>query len=242
MTTPADGSTAGEITLVTTTDVAEATLDGVYADVLMPAFPPAELVDHESFRLSYGRTDGAFPGIIALHGAEPVGVALGERHYATGLVLLGYLAVKESHRDRHIGAALLGRANEMWGSDPATTGILAEIEDPRHHDRNNYGDPQARLRFYRRAGSRIVPITYFQPSLAPGSPRVHGMLLLSLLQDQDQLSGAALLEFIDDYLLACEGAAPSPRSDDEYRELRSSVERWGPQVPLRAIDDASPGG
>jgi hypothetical protein len=223
------------IELVSIGELDPAAIDEAYSRLLEPNFPPAELIDRAAFSACYCQALPAFPGIVALHNGVPVGAAFGERHESTGIVLLGYLVVLAERRDLHIGSRLLARATTEWSAVPRTTAVLAEIEDPRHHEDEGMGDPTARLRFYARADARVVPIDYFQPSLRPGLPRVPGMLLLSLVPERRSLAAAPLMEFLDDYLTGCEG--PLSADDAEYAALRAAVLRGGPTLPLAPLSD-----
>lgn len=224
----------GTARIVNTAQLDATVLDVVYNDLLVPAFPEDELVDHATFHAAYGAGESSVPGLVALDEGRPVGVALGERHQGTGIVLLGYLAVSTSQRSRGFGAALVDRLRIIWGADPATTAVLAEVEDPRSRPVTRFGDPWARVRFYFRCGARLLPIDYFQPRLAPHLARVEGMLLLSLLADRSTVGSAALLTWVDDYLLGAEGAVPGPH-DTAYAQLRDSILRHGPVVPAQEI-------
>lgn len=216
----------------TTARLAPETLRAAYLDLLVPAIPADELVGVEEFCSLYGATS-AIPGFVALDGTgRAMGIAVGERHEATGIALLAYLAVDARRRSRGIGGVLVAHLQQTWGADPAVRSVVAEVEDPREHAANAArADPRARMRFYRRLGARRLPVEYFQPRLAPHLRRVGGMALLSLLPDRPDIDAAALLTYVDDYLLGCEGAVPSPGEDLQYARWRSSVQAWGDTVP-----------
>ncbi len=222
--------TASAIELLRTDDLDPEVIEDVYVRLLVPNFPPAELTDQATFCTCHAQAGPYFPGIIAIHEGLPVGAVFGERHHPSGIVLIGYLAVSAEWRHLHIGSRLLAKATTEWSAVPDTAAVLAEVEDPGRHRDEGHGDPTARLRFYAREGARMVPITYFQPSLRPGSPRVLDMLLLSLVANQRSLASAQLLAFLDDYVTGCEG--PPAEDDLDYRKMRESVTRWGATVQL----------
>ncbi len=229
MTADAPSPALDGIELVSADGLGPGGIDDVYARVLAPNFPPDELTDQKTFRACHAEASEWFPGIVAMRDGLPVGGAFGERHLPTGIVLLSYLAVVADQRGLRIGERLLSRATQAW-SLPGTAAILAEVEDPLHHKDVGHGDPLARRRFYARAGARIVPISYFQPSLRPGSPRVTGMLLLSLVREQRTLDAAKLLTFLEDYVTLCEGQLSE--EDLEYASMLASVTRSGPTMEL----------
>lgn len=235
MLTATEAATADGIKLVGSGELSPATIDEIYTYLLEPNFPPAELVGRAAFNVCYARPSPIYPGVVALRDGVPVGAAFGERHDSTGIVLLAYLVVAAERRELRLGGRLLARARDEWSAAPGTTAVLAEVEDPGQHKDEGTGNPTARLRFYARAGARVVPIDYFQPSLLPGLPRVTGMLLLSLVPEQQTLAAAPLMAFLDDHLTGCEG--PPSADDADYAALRASVLHGGPTLEL-----ASPGG
>jgi GNAT superfamily N-acetyltransferase len=209
--------------------ITPAQFDGLYREVLEPAFPAAELLGLDELSATY-RTSAGSPGLVALRGNEPVGVALGDFHSPSGVALLGYLAVRADVRSTGLGRILLRDAIERWQAALEPRAILAEVEDPRHHAGTAYGDARARLRFYQRAGAGVLPVPYFQPSLGPGLGRVRGMFLLSLVPAHRSVPTREMLAFLDDYVLGCEGEAGL--ADAEYQAFQASVRRWEPAVPV----------
>jgi GNAT superfamily N-acetyltransferase len=172
-----------------------------------------------------------FLSLVALRGSEAVGVALGEFHAPSGILMLGYLAVRDDQRGLGVGTALLERALPSWRTAVNPIAVLAEVEDPRSHSKSQYGDPAARLRFYERFGSQVLPVQYFQPRLAPELPRVHGMFLVCLDPGLNSISADAVAKFLDNYIAVCEGG-PTDSSDPEYSKLNGQVRSWGDNVPL----------
>lgn len=190
----------------------------VYADVLVPSFPPDELADLAVLQdeLAAGRLQV----VVAERQGELLGAALAEWSAGTGILLLAHLAVAPGGRGGGVGGALLDTALELWrtGLDPWLA--LAEVEDPQVHAGSpEHGDPVARLRFYRRRGARVIPVPYVQPAMRPGGSRVPGLLLLALCASGDRLAGveadgtwlvptAPLRAFLESYFAASEGAVP----------------------------------
>lgn len=205
--------------------------DRFYYGVLKPAFPPEELEDVETVRARYHVPRPRVPGLVMQLAGEPVGGALGEHFAASNVVLLDYLAVRADRRGTGIGSELLDRALMSWGELLAPAAILAEVEDPRGRSAGPYGDPAARLRFYQRAGGKMLPLRYFQPSIGPGMPRVRGMFLICLDPWRESVPKDSVLAFLDEYMEAAEG--PKARTaDPEYLDLRGQVDAWPGDVPL----------
>jgi len=212
--------------------------DRFYHTVLEPAFPPEELEDIETVRALHHQPPGAVPGLVALRAGEPVGGALGEHYRDGNIVLLAYLAVRADCRGTGIGSALLERALPSWRRLLTPAAVVAEVEDPRGRCAGPHGDPEARLRFYERAGAKVLPLRYFQPSLAPGLPRARGMFLLCLDPWRESVPRDALLAFLDEYMEAAEGPE-ARRADPEYLELRGELDAWPEDVPVSPLSQAA---
>jgi GNAT superfamily N-acetyltransferase len=205
--------------------------DRFYYMVLKPAFPPEELEDVETVRARYHVRRPPVPGLVVLLAGEPMGGALGEHFADSNIVLLDYLAVRADRRGNGVGRELLDRALVSWREHLAPTAIFAEVENPRGRSAGPHGDPAARLRFYQRAGGKMLPLRYFQPSIGPGVPRVRGMLLICLDPWRESVPTDSVLAFLDEYLEAAEG--PEARAaDPEYQDLRGQVNAWPGEVPL----------
>jgi GNAT superfamily N-acetyltransferase len=216
---------------VKASELTEDLFDRFYHTVLAPAFPPEELEDIETVRALHYAPSPQVPGLVGLRDGDPVGGMLGE-HYSDGnVVLLSYLAVRTDCRGAGIGGALLIRALLSWRELLAPAAILAEVEDPRGRSSGPHGDPAARLRFYERAGGKVLPLRYFQPSIGNGMPRVRGMLLICLDPWRESMPKDTVLAFLDEYMKAAEGIEVST-ADAEYLSLRGQVDAWPEEVPL----------
>jgi GNAT superfamily N-acetyltransferase len=205
--------------------------DRFYHTVLAPAFPPEELEDIDTVRALHYEPSPHVPGSVALRTGDPVGGALGEHYGDANIVLLAYLAVRADCRGSGIGGALLERTLLSWQETLAPATILAEVEDPRCHTSGPHGDPAARLRFYERAGGKMLPLRYFQPSIGNGMPRVRGMLLICLDPWRESVPRDSVLAFLDEYMLEAEGSK-ARTTDVEYLDLRAQVDAWPDEVPL----------
>jgi GNAT superfamily N-acetyltransferase len=214
----------------------EGLFERLYHGVLGPAFPPEELEDIETARSLHYEPPPRVPGLAALRAGDPVGAALGELY--GDIVLLAYLAVRADCRGAGIGSALLERALPSWRKLLSPAAILAEVEDPRGRSPGPHGDPAARLRFYDRAGGKVLPLRYFQPSIGGGMPRVRGMFLICLDPWRESVPKEAVLAFLDEYMQAAEGSA-ARTSDAEYLGLRAQADAWPGQIPLWPIARAA---
>jgi GNAT superfamily N-acetyltransferase len=220
---------------VRVSELTEDLFERFYRMVLEPAFPPEELEDIQTVRAVHYEPSSPFvPGLVALRDGDPVGGALGELYGAANIVLLAYLAVRADCRGGGVGSALLERVLVSWRELVAPAAILAEVEDPRGRVAGPYADPSARLRFYERAGGKVLPIRYFQPSIGPGLPRVRGMLLICLDPWRESVAKDSVLAFLDEYIETAEG--PEVRSaDPEYLDLRGQVDSWPADIPLEPL-------
>jgi GNAT superfamily N-acetyltransferase len=212
-------------------DVGEQVFNRFYREVLEPAFPPEELSDLETLRTAYLRPLPGFDGKIALRNGEPIGGALGEHYAASGVMMLGYLAVRADLRGHGVGSALLDDLKSKWRKLFKPTVTLAEIEDPRYHRAGPCGDPRARLEFYDRIGAKLLPLWYFQPSLGRGLARVRGMLLICLDPGLEVVPTVSLLTFLDEYFALCERNFVKQK-DPEYLALCDQVREWSEKIPL----------
>jgi GNAT superfamily N-acetyltransferase len=212
-------------------DLDDRMFDRFYNEVLEPAFPASELYDRDAVRTTWRAPSPGVLSTLILRGNDPVACALGEWSAASGVLLLSYLAVRSDLRGHGLGGALLGEVLPRWHEALTPTAILAEVEDPRHHEVGPHGDPVARLRFYERAGARLLPFSYFQPSLAPGLPRVRGMLLICLDARREVIPAESVARFLDEYMASAE-SAEAARTDPEYLGLREQVLSWPGGVPL----------
>jgi GNAT superfamily N-acetyltransferase len=186
-------------------------LAAFYRDVLVPSFPPDELVALSALQegLQAERRDTDVVVAVDDDGAV-MGGAVGDWDPDSGVYLLSYLAVRPANRSGGLGTLLMSHVQAWWERRGATL-ALAEVDDPRHHDVSEYGDPVARLRFYDRVGAQVLGVSYSQPEVRAGSGRVHGMLLITFLvgpeaRDGDGLRAEVLRRFLANYLVISEGA------------------------------------
>lgn len=209
----------------------EESFDRFYAAILQPAFPPEELIGIKELKASYLDPESGSLGMVAILGGDPIGGMLGEYSERTGIMLLSYLAVRSDQRSTGLGGALIRTVLPIWRESFAPSAVLAEIEDPRYFTSSAHGDPVARVRFYERIGAKLLPLSYFQPSLGPGLERVRGMFLICLDPEREYVAGHTLLEFMDGYMESSENADPAS-PDPEYRAFRDQVAAWQGEVPL----------
>jgi len=216
--------------------VDDETLRRFYTTLLEPAFPPAELMTYEGLREA--RLEATRGGTILFDADDPVAGIITEDYLGGRVVLVAYLVVAATARNGGIGAWLL---SGTVARRAPTSLVLAEIEDPRWFAVSDAGDPVARLRFYDRVGSRLLPLPYAQPSLRPGCSRVDGLLLIAISAPGPDVDGALVAAFLDEYYGSCEGEEVV-RTDPAYLALRAAAlgdERGRlPLLPLSALDAA----
>jgi GNAT superfamily N-acetyltransferase len=178
-------------------------------------------------------------GIVVFQGDEPIAVIVTEDYLEGRVLLVAYLVVSAVARGAGIGARLLREGTRPPESTRPL--VLAEIEDPRCFAASDAGDPAARIRFYDRVGARLLPLPYVQPSLRPGSPRVDGLLLISVGATEPDVDGHVIAAFLDEYYGLCEGHEVL-RTDPSYLALRTAAlgneEGRLPLLPLTDLDAA----
>ena len=211
---------------------AEPLLRRLYAELLEPTFPPPELMTYDELKAAV--ESGEATGLVLTEGDVPLAGAVTEDFLDGRVTLLSYLVVAADHRSRGLGAQLLDLA-----CAPAKALVLAEIEDPRFHAADELtGDPAARLRFYQRYGSMLLPIPYAQPSLRPGSPRVEDMLLItvpSAIDPAPDLDGTLVGAFLEEYFHTCEGVDVD--RGPGYLSMQAAALGPAGSVALAPLDD-----
>lgn len=216
--------------IVETADLDQPTLERFYRTVLQPSIHTAELMTLEEICAAYLGPDAA-PGALMIEGGEPVAGILAELYPASRVLLIGYLAVHRSQRGLGNGTVLLARTLPRWQAALQPSLTVAEIEDPRFHPADHEkGNPDARLRFYDRAGARLLAMPYFQPSLRPSQPRVRDMLLISFGIAEDAVPRKIVATFLREYFELCEGE--SALTDPAVRTL---LDRAGPDPDRIAL-------
>ncbi len=233
-------------------------IERVYYELLRPAFPPEELDPLEVIRdglMGVGKDE--IVGLCARRGAdEPVGCIIAYPYRGSGVLLIGYLAVRADMRSKGIGSLLLDKGRSTWYGAPWCQLVVAEIEDPRHYPRGET-DPARRAAFWFRHGAELLLVPFFQPRVREQLPRVYDMFLVVLdakpaamatevanacsrtagrSTAAGRTSGRAirsevLLRFLEEYFTASEGP-DSVASDPEFRWL---FNRYGEQDSIRLV-------
>ncbi len=221
-------------TIVPLREVDGGTVDVLYRTVLLPSFPPGELVARDDVKAEDG-PEGVDLSFVALDGGEPVACLLGEYYPAGEVLLIGNLASRPDQRGRGVGHALIATALDAWRRALPSALVLFEVEDPRWHTSTIHGDPVARLRFYAREGARLLDIEHVQPALGPRGERVPHLLLLALGATATEVDRSLLHAFLTEYFAVSEGE-PDPE-DEQLAALLAQVrpEDGGP-LPLLAQD------
>ncbi|MET0902514.1 MAG: GNAT family N-acetyltransferase [Acidimicrobiales bacterium] len=194
-------------------DPDEALLARFYDDMLVPYFSEGERVQLSALQGGLLAEPRDTDAVVAVDDdGAVVGGAVGEWDGDADVYLLSYLAVRADLRSQGLGAQLMDHVRGWWEARGAGV-ALAEVDDPRHHEVSDYGDPAARLRFYERVGARVLGVPYTQPEVRAGSGRVPGMLLISFVVSNEALDGYGLRadvlrRFLGNYLMFSEGATP----------------------------------
>lgn len=203
----------------------------LHDDVLRPSFRPEEYVSPAVINpvKKLAVIACADDGLVT-------GGALGEVYPASGVLLLGYLAVRPGLRGKGVGSAIMAALRERW-LDRDTLAVL-EMDDPRYHAPHpDHGDPRARLRFYGASGVRLLAIPYFQPRLRSDLPRGYHMFLGVIPAAGEALPAALpaprVAAFLREYFEGSEG--PAVRDDAEVRRLLDAC--GGPLIDLVPTED-----
>jgi GNAT superfamily N-acetyltransferase len=225
-------------------------IEAIYHEILEPSFDPDELETLDSV------LDGLMPGgsyevwgLCALDGEKAVGCILAYPYYGSGLLLIGYVAVRPGQRSRGIGGLLLDEARRQWYGKPGLTLVVAEIDDPRYHPPTGEIDAERRVAFCARHGMRLVTSPYFQPRLkGKGKKRVYG-LFLAVLGGSNAATGAGqsvsagqLSSFLLEYFATSDEGSDWPRDEDEEGRWLLDWYRGRERVGLQPIDSYSKAG
>jgi GNAT superfamily N-acetyltransferase len=220
-----------------------ALLDEIYQRIMVPAFREEEREPLESIRQQV--EDPRTLRMLAYFDADsnPVAVITSDWYTRSGVVLIGYLAVRQDLRGQGVGTDLCLRAVSQWKTELNPVLAVAEVEDPRYFKSSpSTGDPEARVRLYERLGGRIIAVPYFQPSVAKDMPRVHHLMLMAFAANGELLSDVAVESvptapigvFLEEYIEAAEG--PGSLADPEFLELKRRVLST-PEVPLLGAEE-----
>lgn len=222
------------LTDLTSPDEEPELLRAAFDAVLRPSFTAEELSGPEAAEPSQHRV----VSIASTSSGEPAGVAVSAVD-PTGVSLLSYLAVGPASRGLGVGSALLRHLRQLW-AEAGCGVVLAEVHDPRGHADTPGEHPLARLRFYQRAGARVLDLPFVQPALARGTTRVPDMLLLVMHPSHvDAVSSTAVADWIRRYYLDAEDAVPT---DPQGLELlaRAGTSETIAVLPLEHWRDVTP--
>jgi GNAT superfamily N-acetyltransferase len=219
------------LTALALRDVDDATLARFHAELMVPMFPPAELMTYAELQAEQ-QSEGADGTLLLDHGV-PVGGIITEPYLDGRVLLVAYIVVADSLRSHGLGSELLAT---VAPSSPAAKGrlVLAEIDDPRQHFPGPFGDPARRVRFYQREGWQLLPLPYLQPSLRPATPRVEGLLLIT---NSAKVEGSLVADFLEEYFTGCEGAE-GLATDLDYQSLHHAAKGPLDLHPLTELDAA----
>ena len=228
-----------DLQLVSLRDATIDALEAVQA-LFESAFPPDELMTFDELQVAV--SEAGTCGAVVQRSGKVLGAYVTEDFLGGRVVLLAYLAVDPDSRGEGVGTLLVRRltAENRVREGPAPL-VVAEIEDPRFHRPGAHGDPVARLRFYDRLGTRLLPLPYVQPALRPTAARVDHMLLVTLDAASATVDGALVAEFLEEYFVGCEG--PAVVDDPLVSELIGRAHGDGGRLPLldlHRLDAARP--
>jgi ribosomal protein S18 acetylase RimI-like enzyme len=180
-----------------------------YRDVLLVSFSPEELDDVETIERGL-RGDGetrVLASVALGHDMSPIGGIVGDLFADERVLLVSYLAVLPDQRGRGTGRELIKHALGSWKAKYAFDVVVAEVHDPRAWLDIAGEDAERRLRFFGRAGARVLDVPFVQPALRLGADRVTGFLLLALdAESTADLPSALIARFVERYYQLAEDA------------------------------------
>lgn len=168
-----------------------------------------------------------------------LGATVGDWFADSRVQLMSYVAIVPEARSHGLGTLLLRTAVDRWIAQLAPALVIAEVEDPRHYEVSQFGDPWARLRLYERMGARSLPLPYFQPALGPDRERVPRLLLMVFARGDiawpgpGTVDGDVVERFLVEYVRRTEGDVRA--SDADLAALLTACRRPG-GVPLVGVD------
>ncbi len=200
-------------------------IEVIYREILQPSFSPDEL-DPLDLILDGLTRGGSYElwGLSSMDGDMPVGCILGYPYRESGVLLIGYLAIKQDARSRGIGGLLADESGRRWYGQPGFPLVVAEIEDPRYHAAEGDIDPGRRVAFYARRGDQIVIGPYFQPRLEKYRQRVYDLFLTvhycgnGVISLENTISAQRVADFLQEYFAASGEGSDWPQ-DEEGRWL-----------------------
>lgn len=206
-------------------------IDEFYHTVLEPSFHPDELCGLHHLQARVDRGAGDVWVALSPQGEVLAGL-VGEWEPEVSIMLAAWIATRPGLRGRGLGGPLLDTALASWKARFDPCFVLAEIENPAHYTGDEaHGDPAARVAFYLRHGARKLDLPYFQPALGEAKQRVDNLYLMLLHahpnfagEEPNTLGGKELLEYMEAYLLGCEGKEPT---DDQALRLLAAIGRPG---------------
>lgn len=161
---------------------------------------------HATLLLGEGRTGG-----------EVLGGALSET-YRSGIVLLTYVAVRESERGRGHGSTLM---KEVRRRHRGAT-LMAEMVDPDRAAEEDREEARRRAAVFARWGWRAVGCAYHQPQLSPADAWASDLLLLH--HGPLKTLQAHIVEDLNAGLRSSLGAGEAPAG---------ATHRWPPETTYR---------
>lgn len=213
-----------EVVFIDGSEASSETIRHFYREILQRNFRPDELIEEEKFVADLCSPESGALAVIATSiNGDLLGGFVADWYPRSRVLLLSYLAVKSELREHGLGLQLIEQAALTWIERCAPLLVVGEVEDPRHYASDQqYGDSWARLRLYERFGAKVLPLSYFQPALAPGKSRVRHMMLMTFWLNKQafrapgRVDGVIIEQFLEEYFVGCEGQA----DDQEIRRLR----------------------
>lgn len=189
--------------------------------LLVGSFRDGELMGEDDFVAQFAAGVTAFLAVD--HQERMLGLAVCERIGAA--LLLQYLVASPSARGHGVGTALLRGVTDGARKREGLTVLLAEFDRPDVQSSHPlHGDPERRLRFYARYGALALELPYFQPPVAEGASREHGMLLGVFDSDGAMSARGRLTPAQSDAVLAYIEASLDGAVDPDAQRLREAAD------------------
>jgi GNAT superfamily N-acetyltransferase len=164
-----------------------------HREILMKSFPEGDL--DTSAELVAGVMLNDYAVILVQEGREILGGIVIEHSWSTekSVMLIAWLAVNESHRNKNIGTILVEEAL-LYAKANGARILLGEVEDPKVfvEESSGRGNPAKRVKFYSRFDCQRLEVPYVIPARYDEDEPVFGVMLTLFPLSEEQKTAAEI--------------------------------------------------